>query len=126
MLGRIAIPSLSRAVSGARVNLNITRRTHASVFASSSSRLFELAACGAAVVSNPVLGIERWFEPGEEVIVVADADEAVDAYQELLADGSFAAELGRRLRERVLEEHTYAHRARRLLDLLGVPVAVRV
>jgi hypothetical protein len=33
--------------------------------------------------------------------------------------------MGRRARERVLDEHTYAHRARRVLDLLdlGAPVA---
>ena len=35
--------------------------------------------------------------------------------------------MGARARERVLDEHTYAHRARRLLDLLGlgVPAAAR-
>jgi hypothetical protein len=30
--------------------------------------------------------------------------------------------MGRRARERVLDEHTYAHRARQVLDLLGVGV----
>ncbi|TMJ93331.1 MAG: glycosyltransferase family 1 protein, partial [Actinobacteria bacterium] len=42
------------------------------------------------------------------------------AYGELLADPAEAEELGRRARERVLDEHTYAHRAARLLDLLGL------
>jgi spore maturation protein CgeB len=32
--------------------------------------------------------------------------------------------MGRRARERVLDEHTYAHRARRLLELLDVGVSV--
>ena len=38
-----------------------------------------------------------------------------------------AEEMGRAARERALDEHTYLHRARRLLDLLGlgVPEAVR-
>jgi hypothetical protein len=30
--------------------------------------------------------------------------------------------MGRRARERVLDEHTYAHRARRLLELVGLGV----
>jgi spore maturation protein CgeB len=30
--------------------------------------------------------------------------------------------MGRRARERVLDEHTYAHRARRLLEVLGARV----
>jgi spore maturation protein CgeB len=35
--------------------------------------------------------------------------------------------MGRRARERVLDEHTYAHRARQILELVGVtrPVAAR-
>jgi spore maturation protein CgeB len=102
------------------VNVNVARKPHASVFASSTSRLFELASTGAAIVTNPYEGIERWFEPGRELLVVNDADEAVETYRELLADPAAAAELGRRARERVVEEHTFAQRARRLLDLLGL------
>ncbi len=82
---------------------------------------------GATIVSNPHQGIERWFEPGRELLVVEDADQAVAAYTELLADPGRAEELGRAARERALDEHTYLHRARRVLDLLGlgVPEAVR-
>jgi spore maturation protein CgeB len=90
------------------------------VYASSSCRPFELAATGAAIVSNPYAGVERWFEPGSELLVVADAEEAVDAYRLLLDDPAQAEGLGRRARERVLDEHTYRHRARRLLDLIGL------
>ena len=81
---------------------------------------------GAAIVSNPYAGIERWFEPGRELLVVEDADGAVGAYQDLLADPGAAEELGRRARERALDEHTYAHRARRLLDLVGIGSAAAV
>jgi len=82
---------------------------------------------GSAIVSNPHEGIERWFEPGREVLVVNDADEATAAYRELLDDPGRAEEMGRAARERALDEHTYVHRARRLLELLGigVPEAVR-
>jgi len=126
-IGDVKFNVFSRAISAARINLNITRRPHASVHASSTARPFELAACGAAIVSNPYDGVEAWFEPGSELLVVESADEALSAYQELLADPAQADELGRRARERVLDEHTYAHRARRLLELAGVaqPVATR-
>jgi spore maturation protein CgeB len=107
-------------ISASKINLNVARKPHAEVYASSTSRLFELAAAGAAIVTNPYEGIDRWFEPGRELLVVSGADEAVDAYRTLLDDPGAAAELGRRARERVLEEHTFADRARRLLDLVGV------
>jgi hypothetical protein len=120
LLGDVPFNVFAHAISAARVNLNITRHSHASVFASSSCRPFELAACGAAIVSNPCAGIERWFEPGRELLVVNDADEALAAYRELVADPSAAEAMGRRARERALDEHTYARRAEQVLELLGL------
>jgi hypothetical protein len=120
LLGDVPFNVFPSAISAARINLNITRRSHATVRASSTSRPFELAACGAAIVSNPVEGIATWFEPGRELVVAATAREATDAYRELLADPEAAEEMGARARERVLDEHTYAHRAGRVLELLGV------
>jgi spore maturation protein CgeB len=126
VLGRIPFNTFARAISAARINLNVTRRSHATVYASSTCRIFELSAVGAAVVSNPVEGIERWYEPGRELLVAASADEALGAYRELMSDPAAAEELGRRARERTLDEHTYAHRARQLLELVGLgePVGV--
>jgi spore maturation protein CgeB len=59
--------------------------------------------------------------------VVSSADEAFAAYRELLADPGAAEAMGRRARERVLDEHTYAHRARQILELVGLgsPVGAR-
>jgi spore maturation protein CgeB len=118
--GDVPFNAFSGAISAARINLNITRRPHATVPASATSRPFELAMSGAAIVSNPHEGIERWFEPGRELLVVSSEDEAVAAYEELLGDSARAEELGRAARERALDEHTYLHRARQLLSLIGV------
>jgi hypothetical protein len=126
LLGDVPFNLFARVISSARVNLNITRRPHATVTASSTARPFELASSGAAIVSNPHAGIERWFEPGRELVVVESAEEAVAVYRELVADPGQAEEMGRRARERVLDEHTYAHRARRLLELVGLEAGVTV
>jgi spore maturation protein CgeB len=126
LVGDVPFNVFSRAISASRVNLNIVRRSHATVHASASARPFELAAAGAAIVSSPYLGVERWFEPGGELVVVESTEQAVAAYEELLGDPAQAEELGRRARERVLDEHTYLHRARRLLTLLGLREEVLV
>src|SRR2546425_10594041 len=125
LIGDVPFNVFSQAISRAHVNLNITRRPHATVYASSTCRPFELAASGAAIVSNPQEGIERWFDVGSELRVVSNAGEAVAAYRELLDDPGAAEMMGRRARERVLDEHTYAHRARQILELVGLqsPVA---
>ena len=123
--GDVPFNVFPNAISAARINLNITRRPHATVPASSTSRPFELAMAGATIVSNPHAGIERWFEPGSELVVVESADEAVSAYEELLGDAARAEELGRAARERALDEHTYVHRARQLLELLDIALGCR-
>src|SRR5436853_24701 len=124
MIGDVPFNVFAQAISRARINLNITRRSHATVYASSTCRPFELAACGAAVVSNPQEGLERWFDVGSELHVVSSAEEALASYRELLDDPGAAEAMGRRARERVLDEHTYAHRARQILDLVGVTTGV--
>ena len=111
--------TLKQYCGRSRINLLITRQAHASVYASSNARPFELAALGCAMVSNPYLGVEEWFEPGEEVLIVHDQQEAIDVYQALLKSGSLRAELGARARRRLLAEHTYDHRAGQLLDFLS-------
>jgi spore maturation protein CgeB len=123
LIGDVPFNVFARAISAARINLNVTRRSHATVPGSSTCRPFELAAAGAAIVSNPHAGIEHWFEPGSEIVVVRNAGEALAAYRELLDDPAQAEAMGARARERVLAEHTYAHRARRVLELLGLGVA---
>jgi spore maturation protein CgeB len=127
-IGDVPFNAFRGAISASRINLNITRRSHATIPASSTARPFELAMAGATIISNPAAGIERWFEPGRELVVVTDADEAAQVYPELLADVAAREELGRRARERALDEHTYVVRARRLLDLvgLGAPAAVEL
>jgi glycosyltransferase involved in cell wall biosynthesis len=125
LVGDVPFNAFARAISAARVNLNITRRSHATVYGSSTCRPFELAAAGAAIVSNPHAGMELWFEPGSEVVVVEDADSAVAAYRSLLDDPAQAEAMGARARERVLDEHTYRHRAARLLELVGAAVPAR-
>jgi len=55
---------------------------------------------------------------------VDDADSALETYHALLDDPAQAAALGAHARERVLDEHTYGHRARLMLRLLELETAV--
>lgn len=101
-----------------KLNLCITRGAHASVYASSSSRPFELAALGACIVSNPYLGIEEWFEPNKELIVVQSAEEALERYRYLLAHDSERQHIAQAARTRLLAEHTFRHRAHTLMEIV--------
>ena len=102
-----------------KINLVITRKTHASVYASSTSRPFELAAMGCCMVSSPYSGIEEWFVPDEEVVLVDEHTDVCSVYTSLLANPRLGQEIGRRARTRVLAEHTFQQRARQLQTLIG-------
>jgi spore maturation protein CgeB len=88
------------------------------VYASSSSRPFELASFGACMVANPYLGIENWFEPDKEIVVVGSAEEAVDRYRWLLEDEAARRRIGAAARARLLAEHTFRHRAAQLVGII--------
>lgn len=118
LLPYLSFSKLREYACRSKINLCITRQAHASVFASSSARPFELASMGCCIVANPYDGIETWFEPGKEVFVVHSSEEALDRYQYLLAHDSERLAAGRAARERVLKEHTFRHRARQLCEIV--------
>lgn len=94
-----------------KINLNITRRSHATVHGSSTARPFELAGLGCCVVSDPYHGLEDWFEPDREVRIASSASEAQAVYQWLLDDDAERSRMARAARSRVLADHTYRQRA---------------
>ena len=74
-----------------------------------------IPALAAGGVSAAILASFDVFESKRRVA-------AREPYRGLLDDPSEAEAMGRRARERVLDEHTYRHRARQLLELIGVTV----
>jgi hypothetical protein len=118
LLPYLSFSKLREYACRSRLNLVITRQAHASVFASSSSRPFELAALGACMVCSPYEGIETWFEPDKELIVVHSAEEALERYNWLLRHDGARRTIGRAARERLQNEHTFRHRARQLIETI--------
>jgi spore maturation protein CgeB len=103
-----------------RLTLNVTRRAMAEMGYCPSGRLFEAAACGVPLLSDAWEGLPRFFEPGREVLVVRDTDEAVAALS--LSDGELAR-LARAARERTLEQHTSECRAQELERIVSAAPA---
>jgi spore maturation protein CgeB len=90
--------------------LNLTRKDMADAGWSPSVRLFEAAACGVAIISDPWDGLFELFEPEREILIARNTDDVLRALRR--PDGR---DLGRRARERVLAAHTAAHRAATLV-----------
>jgi spore maturation protein CgeB len=119
MIGDLSYSSWREVACRSKINLNITRWSHTRVYASSTSRPFELAGFGACIVSQPYNGIEKWFDVGNDLMIVQNEDEAINAYRNLLTDDAKRNVMGNNARQRVLKEHTFQHRARQLLEIIN-------
>ncbi len=103
-------PSEHRAFyNSQRFTLNLTRAEMKAAGYSPSVRLFEAAACGAAIVSDAWRGLETVFEPGREILTASCPEELLHLLRTTPDDHARA--LGAQARARVLAEHTAAHRA---------------
>jgi spore maturation protein CgeB len=109
----VAPPDHPAFFCSSRATLNVTRRDMAAMGWCPSGRLFEAAACGAPVLSDAWPGLDAFFTPGEEVLLVENADDVLRA----LGHADLQA-IARRARERTLAEHSSAQRARDLIRLL--------
>lgn len=94
-----------------RFTLNVTRAAMIRSGWSPSVRLFEAAACGVPIVSDWWEGLDAFFEPDREIVIAENSDDVLRALRMSDADRHGIA---KRARERVLAEHTAAHRAREL------------
>lgn len=109
--------------SSSTLTLNVTRRAMAAMGFCPSGRLFEAAACGTPILSDDWEGLDRFFEPGVEILVARSTDDAIAALQ---APRDELARIARAARERALAEHTAEQRARDLEAALeGAVVAER-
>ena len=104
-----------------RFTLNVTRAEMIRAGYSPSVRLFEAAACGVPILSDRWPGLEDFFRPGCEILVVQSTSEALGLLRDL--PEAAAREVGARARQRVLSGHTAAHRAAELETLLTTPPA---
>lgn len=81
-----------------------------------NTRSFELLAAGAFELTDQVEGMEELLEPGKEIAAYRSPQEAKELAQRYLAHPEERAAMAARGRARVLGEHTYAHRVKKLLE----------
>lgn len=99
----------ARFYSSSRFTLNVTRRDMVQAGWSPSVRLFEAAACGACIVSDNWPGLDSFFRPQQEILLPVSAED-VAGYINGMSDSELRV-IGDRAQQRVLAEHTSAHRA---------------
>jgi spore maturation protein CgeB len=102
----------SALYSSSRLTLNITRKEMAECGWCPSGRFFEAAASGTPIVTDWWPGLDHFFVPSEEIMVVNSSDDAEHAINR---SDSELARIADRAMQRTLDEHTGEHRADELL-----------
>jgi spore maturation protein CgeB len=108
----LAVGEHVRFYARQRFALNVTRSAMVRAGWSPSVRLFEAAACGVPVISDPWPGLDHFFRPGVEILVADSTDGAVEILRSL--DRADARAIGMAAQRRVLAEHTPDQRAEEL------------
>lgn len=99
-----------------RAVLNVSRESMARYGFSPATRVFEAAGAAACLITDAWEGLETFFAPGKEVLVAHDGDEVAEHVRTL--DAERARAIGQAAYRHVLAEHTYAHRAAQVDDVL--------
>jgi spore maturation protein CgeB len=96
--------------------LNISRESMASYGYSPATRVFEAAGAGACIITDYWAGIDFFFTPGKEILVARSGEVVKQILSTLTAEK--AREIGNAALKKVLNQHTYTHRAAELDKIL--------
>ena len=97
--------------------LNISRDSMARYGFSPATRVFEAAGAAACIITDHWEGIESFFEPGKEILVVKNGEEVEKLLTELTPEQ--AREIGKGAYNKVRSAHTYGHRAELLQQIIS-------
>jgi|GEM_PF-464639 len=124
----------ARIYNESRINLTVHREeTDFSVSSgafhavSPNASVFYVAGCGGfQIADDSRQDLQNLFEPGKEIVVYRSLEELADLVSRYLKDGDERARIAEAGRRRALAEHTYAHRLRKVVEILeGSPCKAR-
>ncbi|MEW6234578.1 MAG: glycosyltransferase [Candidatus Omnitrophota bacterium] len=114
--GFIASGDLADCYASARLSLNIHSHQCPTCL---NPRDFDASMAGSVVLGDWVEDADRGLlQPGKEMLTFHSEEEAVETARRNLANVSALDEIRQCGRKRILREHTYAHRAQSVLQIL--------
>jgi spore maturation protein CgeB len=122
-IGHVGTGDHNRVNCSARMVLNINRDSMAGVGFSPPTRVFEAAGAGSCLITDQWDGVKTFFEPGLEILVADGAEQVVHYLRTISARD--AREIGGNMRDRAIEEHTYALRARQFDGIVAKAVSAQ-
>jgi hypothetical protein len=114
---RVYMPEeVGRVYSQSRIVFNC------SIAGDVTMRIFEGTACGALVLTDAIAnGLDELFEIGREIVVYRDDADLLEKIAYYLAHEEEREAIARAGQKRTLKEHTYVHRAAKLVEIVSSP-----
>ena len=81
--------------------------------------IFEAAACGACILCEDFEELHEYFTPGEEIVNYTSAKDAIQRVKQLLSTPEQINKIGEAARLRVLREHTWELRWKKVFEDIG-------
>jgi spore maturation protein CgeB len=101
--------------NGTDVNVNATSFQMVSAV---NQRVFDTAACGAFLVTDPQPDMDELFDRTREAVCYEDPDQVTDHVAYYLKHPRARHQITQRARRRVLGEHTYVHRLTKMITVM--------
>lgn len=112
--GWIKNEDLHKAFSSATVSINATRKTFQEINCVPSNRIFDTMASGTVLLSDAILGIEKLFEIGEELLIAHGVKDATNQIKYILKHPEKAKSIRNQAMRKILLKHTWGHRVQQL------------
>jgi spore maturation protein CgeB len=107
-------------IASSVVSLNLANASQHGADQQIKGRHFEIPALGACQVTTPAAGIERYFEPGREIVVAEEGPALAEAVRGLLRDRPRARAIAEAGWARTWAEHTWERRIDGILEAAGL------
>jgi hypothetical protein len=106
----------AKAVASSKINLNIIDQTN---YPAANMRFFEIPCAGGLQVCSPCPEMEHEFKHAETLFYYKDEDELSIQIRHLLDNSEVRERVKPAAYRKVMEKHTYFHRAKQILGLTG-------
>ena len=107
----------AKAIACSKINLNVIDPTN---YPAANMRFFEIMVAGGLQICSPCPEMATEFQDGEHLFYYSDANDLPDLIRSLLAEQNTRRRVAEQGRELILKKHTYEHRVRQILQLLGM------
>jgi spore maturation protein CgeB len=106
------LPKLYKA---SKINLNITKTQLKTTV---NQRVFDVSSCGGFILTDYRRDLGELFDLGGEIQIYKDLADLREKVQYYLSHPEDRREFSNRARQRVLKEHTYRERLKRIIDVV--------